>query len=156
MISGIVNIARQVLRREITIKQAYYYIEMRMFNRQASLSDDFDWTRYSNLYREELKSIGLTATILPTVGDFEFTGENLIQKNNNILPLHPNHRLLYQLILRLRPESVLEVGCGGGDHLRNLHLFDPKIQLFGVDRSDTQIDILKERHPGMSAKLQIA
>jgi len=145
----------QVLTREITAKQAWYYTQMRLFNKQKDLNDDFDWTRYHLHYREELKSGSRVATLVPRPGDFEFSQGSLRQINKNIRPLHPNHHLLYQIILGLKPHNVLEVGCGGGDHLSNLHLFNPQIELFGVDRSEGQMATLQERHPHLPAYLKI-
>ena len=141
--------------REITVRQAFYQVQMRLFNRQRDLNDDFDWTRYHLHYREELKSVSRVATLLPQSGDFEFSNSRLCQVNMDVKPLHPNHHLLYEIILGLAPRSVLEVGCGGGDHLRNLHFFDPRLKCFGVDRSEGQVATLRERHPQLPAELHI-
>jgi SAM-dependent methyltransferase len=155
MIRGAINILSQVLTREITVKQAYFAMQMRLFNKQKDLNDDFDWTRYHLHYREELKSVSRTATLLPHPGDFEFSQGKLRKTNETIKPLHPNHHVLYEIILNLNPRSVLEVGCGGGDHLSNLRLFNPQIELFGIDRSEGQMATLRERHPHLPAHLQI-
>lgn len=140
---------------KITFRQAYYQIHMRLFNEHKNLNDDFDWTKYHLYYREELKSVARGATLVPQQGDFEFSQGRILQKNKNIKPLHPNSHLLYELVLGLAPASILEVGCGGGDHLRNLGLFNPKIKVFGIDRSEGQLATLKSRHPKLPAELAI-
>ena len=39
------------------------------------------------------------------------------------------------------------MGCGGGDHLYNLHKLDSNLHLYGADRSDGQLNLFKARHP---------
>jgi len=47
----------------------------------------------------------------------------------------------------LQPESLLEAGCGAGDHLANLQVLLPSATLTGVDRSVRQIELLRRRNP---------
>ena len=61
--------------------------------------------------------------------------------------MHPNHRLLYEIILALAPQSVLEFGCGGGDHLHNLSVLLPGVEAYGLDRSESQLAFVRKRHP---------
>jgi SAM-dependent methyltransferase len=58
---------------------------------------------------------------------------------------------LYETLAQLKPASVFELGCGGGDHLANVALLLKDAKLFGVDISDDQLAFLKERHPGLKA-----
>ena len=54
--------------------------------------------------------------------------------------LHPNAKELYNTVYKLHPESVMEVGCGGCYHLKNIHLLVPEIRLYGIDITMSQID----------------
>ena len=77
----------------------------------------------------------------------------LNKTNDVILPLHPNHRLLYETILQLNPRSLEEIGCGCGDHLYNLGVLSPEINLSGIELSAAQIKFFKKRHPNLRANI---
>lgn len=119
------------------------------------LGDDFYWADYNVRYREEIAQNERHFTQRLTSGDFAFSNGSL-QATRDVRPLHPNFRLLYETVLQLKPESVLELGCGGGDHLHNLHVLAPEIALYGVDRDAKQLAYLRERHPGLSADVRMA
>ncbi|OGH88687.1 MAG: hypothetical protein A3J93_01160 [Candidatus Magasanikbacteria bacterium RIFOXYC2_FULL_42_28] len=78
----------------------------------------------------------------------------VLTKKSNILTLHPNHRLLYETVLLLKPAKIVECGVGGGDHLYNLNILDPKIDSYGVDRGQAQLDYCVERSPSLKGKVQ--
>jgi trans-aconitate methyltransferase len=61
--------------------------------------------------------------------------------------------LLYETILQLNPHNLIEFGCGGGDHLYNISILNPNIQLSGIDISYKQINLVRERHPTLKAKM---
>ena len=114
--------------------------------------DDFDWKKYNWHYRTELgQSKGKESAVIG-IGDYCLK-EDRLRRVRDIAPLHANHRLLYETILLLQPESVCEAGCGGGDHLHNLSVLMPGLRLVGVDRSEEQIAFAKSRHPTLAAKL---
>lgn len=155
MLSGVLRTIRQVLLREITPGHAYHYVMMRIFPSKEQHNDDFNWNRYPRLYREELKGIERVHTLVVNKVDFRYVDGQIKQVKSSVLPLHPNHQFLYEVVLALKPESVLEVGCGGGDHLHNLHEFGPSIELNGIDRSEGQLETLKVRHPELSATVGV-
>jgi len=78
-----------------------------------SSADDFDWRWYHLHYQAELAEIKNVHTLVLSPGDYGFS-DGALSLQRNVLPLHPNHRLLYETILQLGPGSILEVGCGGG------------------------------------------
>ena len=57
--------------------------------------------------------------------------------------------------MALRPSSVLEAGCGGGDHLHNLSLLMPGTQIRGIDRSDGQLGVLRRRNPEFASRVSV-
>ncbi len=90
-----------------------------------------------------------------TAQDFEVVNSKVILKSSYKLPLHPNAQLLYETILKLHPNSILEVGCGGGDHLANLKNLIPELEVYGIDLLENQIEFLNKRHPQNDFKLNV-
>lgn len=113
--------------------------------------DDFNWKYYSSIYKVELKYSSTQHTRILNLNDYLFKDMNLIKKNKKLLPLHPNCKLLYETILQLNPESIFELGCGGGDNLANINTLNEKINLYGVDISKEQISLLHKRHPNLNS-----
>lgn len=63
-------------------------------------------------------------------------------------PLHPSSRLLLETIAQLEPKSVLDAGCGIGDDLCGVSALLPDdVKLYGVDISQTALDLLDKRWP---------
>ncbi len=118
------------------------------------VNDDFDWRTYHIDYREQLLQEEKTFLLRLRSGDYRFTDGGLVQDKSK-LPLHPNHRLLYETILQLKPVSVGEAGCGGGDHLHNLQVLAPELELIGFDRSPEQLAMLRERSPELEARIEL-
>ena len=136
-------------------KQTQYIVRealTRRFNKGRG-NDDFDWKHYNTHYRGELEDIAKTHVEILQAADYSFD-EPMLTSHRTERPLHPNHHLLYETILQLAPRSVLEAGCGGGDHLHNLNILAPQLQLCGVDLSEAQLAFLHERHPGLDATIQ--
>lgn len=116
--------------------------------------DDFDWTRYHLEYSKQLAAQESEVRLRLEDEDYVLEGGKLVRKRSP-LPLHPNHLLLYELVIELSPTSILEVGCGGGDHLRNLSILDPSLEIRGVDRSEGQLRTLAERNPMVVTKASV-
>lgn len=113
-------------------------------------SDDFDWDLYTQHYKGELKQVEEIETTVLKPGDYKFENNSLI-KVANIKPLHLNHHLLYETMLQLNPQTILEIGCGGGDMLANMATLHPTMKIYGEDRSAKQIAFLHQRHPNLRA-----
>jgi SAM-dependent methyltransferase len=142
------------LKFEGYFKYWIYYIKnavLNLFGRHNN-NDDFDWELYNIHYRGEMILISDNHNMILEKGDYFFS-DGILQKRSTKLPLHDNHFLQFETILQLSPSSVLELGCGGGDHLFNLSVLSPSIKLFGVDRSIQQIKFLRERHPNLTADI---
>jgi Methyltransferase domain. len=115
--------------------------------------DDYDWKYYADLYREGLKDVAKDHTLELKVGDYKFDNGHLVLQND-VYPLHPNYHIIYETILQLNPDSVMEIGCGCGDHLHNISVLSPHITLHGFDVSAGQIAFLKKRHPDLNAQVR--
>ncbi|MFH0892352.1 MAG: class I SAM-dependent methyltransferase [Candidatus Falkowbacteria bacterium] len=115
--------------------------------------DMFDWSLYNLHFRGEIKETGKLFTITLKSKDYVFNDAGLIQADTNIKPLHPLWCLLYETILQLKPDSVLEMGCGSGLHLKNISVIAPDIRLSGFDRSPEQIAFLHELFPDLRANI---
>jgi trans-aconitate methyltransferase len=144
-----------VLTGTISLKYAYYRILSQITFVGKRYIDGVNWKKYNKHYSEELKIIEKVNTLLITAQDFEVVAGKVNLKNPNQLPLHPNAQLLYETILKLHPSSILEVGCGGGDHLANLKTLIPELKVYGVDLLDEQIEFLNNRHPQNDFELKV-
>jgi SAM-dependent methyltransferase len=122
----------------------------KIFRPGSAIMDDFDWKRYHNHYRAEMVEVEKVHTQMLSRGDYIFS-DGVFSLKGNILPLHPNYQLLYETILQLNPGSVLELGCGGGDHLHNIGFLLENTKLYGMDISNGQLAFLRERHPNSDA-----
>ncbi|MHC1709818.1 MAG: trans-aconitate 2-methyltransferase [Methanomassiliicoccales archaeon] len=131
-------------------KEANGWISKKLysFKRRMMNQDDYDWQRYNTKYSAQLADLdGKYSTVLP---DDKYTMvDGRLVVDPSVPPLHPNHKLLYETIYGLRPDSILEVGCGGGDHLENLRMILPGSEVMGCDLLDDQIRTLHIRHPDL-------
>jgi len=153
-VKSLCGLCADITKRNITVMQAILDIRMRLFNSQRSLRDDFDWTIYPRHYREELKSVSRRHTLNVEVGEFNLVHGEIVLAHN-AKPLHPNHRLLYEVVIELNPNSIREIGFGAGDHLSNLSNMLPDSKLYGIDRSLEQFNTLRVRHPKLQANLSV-
>ena len=110
----------------------------------------FNWTLYNLHYKGELKEAKKKYTLSLKTGDYKFHNSQLVKNNKNIKPLHSSHRLLYETIMQLNPQSVFEMGCGTGMHLHNLQTLLPEARICGVDLSSQQLNGLRKAYPEMA------
>lgn len=115
--------------------------------------DDFDWSRYHLEYSQQIRELESANTLRLDAGQWAMRDGSL--ELNWGLPLHENHKALYETIAALSPSSVLEAGCGGGDHLHNLSLLMPGAQIRGIDRSDGQLGVLRRRNPEFASRVSV-
>ena len=153
-IKVIYQIIKDLTNGQTTFRLIYIKIINKFFFK-PKLNDDFDWNIYHLHYKEELEAGKKIFTLNCTTKNFKIEKNEIIKKNDKVKDLHPNHKLLYETILKINPKTILEIGCGGGDHLANLNIFNKKFKLSGVDRSFEQINTLKQRHPKLKATFKI-
>lgn len=154
-VQNLIQTLTAFLTGAISLKYAYYRISSQITFVGKRYIDGVNWEKYNKHYSEELKIIEKVNTLLITEQDFEVVNGKVILKSSDKLPLHPNAQLLYETILKLHPSSILEVGCGGGDHLANLKTLIPELELYGVDLLDKQIEFLNKRHPQNDFELSV-
>jgi hypothetical protein len=118
--------------------------------------DDFDWDNYTDdSYHRRIKNdIESEFLAIAEPGDLTFDSKTgtLTRKG---LGLHPNHSAILEAIGQLQPETVHEIGCGGGDHVANAQIVFPEIQTSGSDRGISQIELARQRHPSISARYDV-
>jgi hypothetical protein len=78
------------------VKRKISALRENRFHLQAQ--DDFDWSLYNSHYQWELDGIQKVHTLRLANKDYNFSN-NILVLEREILPLHPNHRLLYETIL---------------------------------------------------------
>lgn len=118
--------------------------------------DDFDWKTYTaDSYRRRVKQDIETAFLaIAEPGDLSFdAATGTLQAKGK--SLHPNHTAILEAIGRLQPASVLEVGCGGGDHVANAAMVFPDIAVSGTDRGATQLELARKRHPHLAERFAL-
>ena len=112
--------------------------------------DDFDWDNYTgDAYARQLDRMSGELQMIADQGELSFdpaTGHVTCGEP----PLHPNALAIFEAIGQLQPKSVLETGCGGGDHLGNGMGLFPEITFKGGDRSQGQLDLAVKRHPKLA------
>lgn len=150
---------QQVLKRQISIRQAVLAVLHFVSPSRLKSGDDFNWDRYHLHYKEELKSISRDAKLVLDPSDVRWNGSKLVVDSKP--PIMATHHTLYEAIAHLGPKSILEIGAGGGDHLANLEMLfvrqgAPLDRLTGIDRSNDQLLLAKNRHPELLATLVVA
>ncbi|MCK5149950.1 class I SAM-dependent methyltransferase [Candidatus Pacearchaeota archaeon] len=118
--------------------------------------DDFNWSRYHKNYENQINECEKVNTLKLSKEDFNLVNGKLEIKDLSP-PIHPNHELLYKIIYDLQPNSILEIGCGNGDHLLNLKKIMPsnKIKWFGCDLLEKQLSFLNRRNPSLKETSKI-
>lgn len=136
------------------LRNLFKKAEKRALHFGASVSDDYDWTKYSEEYQRQIAKMSKILT-LHLSADNHIVKDGEIHLNDGLLPLHKNHKCIYETIYTLEPSSIIEVGCGGGDHLRNLSVLLPDVDIRGFDRDKAQLAFLAHRSPELADKTAI-
>jgi SAM-dependent methyltransferase len=114
--------------------------------RHKFYDDDFNWETYTAAkYEPQIKRLEKLFTLhAGTDVQFDESAKKLSFETSN---LHPNAFTIYELIGILGAKTVFEVGCGAGDHLRNIKQIYPSVGIAGGDRSPEQLRLLARRNP---------
>lgn len=150
---NLIDICNSVLSGRITFRYGFRRLKSQALLVGKRFVDGVNWANYHKDYAQELKSIQKFNTIVIDPEQIGMKNSKINYKSDKILPLIPSHKLLYETILNIKVNRVLEVGCGGGDHLYNLSQLDQNLDLFGVDRSEEQLKLFKKRHEFFYSKV---
>lgn len=153
-LSNLFDIFVSVVSKKITLRYGFRRLKSQLLFTGKRFIDGVNWDIYHKDYIEELRLIEKTNTTLIDGENISFLDGRIIFKNLNTLPLLLGHKLLYETICNLPANKILEVGCGGGDHLYNLHQLKLDSILFGVDRSKEQLSLFEKRHKFFKSKVK--
>lgn len=129
--------------------ESYYNFKVKIMN-----TDDFEWSEYNKEYSRQISEIEKENTLILPDGKYSIVNGKIVL-NPSFLPLHPNHKLLYETIYDLKPRSILEVGCGGGDHVANIKKILPETDINGCDLLEDQLRFLRYRHPELKTSANL-
>lgn len=126
------------------------------YKKRKFYDDDFDWDNYTaDSYQRRLKGdVESQFRAISSEGDLSFDPQSGHVLSEG-LPIHPNQQLILETIGQLKPASVHEVGCGGGDHIANVGMLFPEVEISGGDRGRTQLDLALKRHPELENRVGI-
>jgi len=151
-----VNTVAEVVSGKSTLKYAGIKLWSQISLVGKRFSDGVDWSSYNNHYLEELKITAKTNTLILEDADVIIDSTRIQLRRSGVRPLLVSHQLLYETIINLHPKSLLEVGCGAGDHLANLSTLIPGLESKGVDLLSKQLDSLNVRHPKNNFRLYVS
>lgn len=117
-------------------------------------NDMFNWSLYHLHYQGEIKQLKKHYTLTLKNNDYIFKNNKLEKNNSAIKPLQEVYQVLYETILQLKPQSIMEMGCGDGRHLYNSQVLLPDAKLYGFDLSDRQLKYLKKTVPELNAEIK--
>ncbi|MEZ6131738.1 MAG: class I SAM-dependent methyltransferase [Planctomycetaceae bacterium] len=114
--------------------------------RRKHFDDDFNWDTYT------VDKYGPQQRLLDQQFDLRVDERVYFDAVSKTLEtgtarLIPNSKTIYEIVGMLGVQSVLEIGCGGGDHIRNLKTLYPNLTVHGGDRSEEQLKFLQDRNP---------
>lgn len=114
--------------------------------RKKFFNDDFNWDTYTKCkYGPQQKRVD--AQHDTRLDERVYFDREKCRLETGDANLHPNSKTIYEVMGVLGAQSTLEVGCGSGDHVRNLKFLYPDLQVYGGDRSEEQLKFLRARNP---------
>jgi len=130
--------------------------KIRGIGKRIGLMDDFKWSvYYDEEYADQISELEKEYTFVIPDGKYSLVDGKIVL-DPALLPLNESHRALYEAVYALRPHSILEVGCGCGDHLVNMKKILPEVTLQGFDLLEEQLQFLFKRHPELKKQAHLA
>ena len=74
----------------------------------AFVDDDFDWRTYHETCRGELVEVERDHVTRLSAAELSALSMAILIRDKSARTLHPNHRLLYETVLQLKPSRVIE------------------------------------------------
>lgn len=142
------NIIKEIIKKYLPSKFKLWVVN------KIRNKDDFEWSEYNKEYSKQISEIEKQNTLILPDGKYSIV-EGKIVLESSLLPLHPNHKLLYETIYDLKPGSLLEVGFGCGDHLANIQKILPETEINGCDLLESQMRFLLARHPELKTNANL-
>lgn len=120
------------------------------YRKRKFFDDDFDWDTYTpDTYdRRLMRSVRPVAP----AAQLGFDAESGTIRSEGAA-LHPNQQLILEVIGRLRPATVHEVGCGSGDLIASVKSVFPEVAVTAGERGAAQLDLAVERHPDLKGQI---
>ena len=154
-VKTLLRLVKEVTTGDISLRQALLALGHFVSRKRRATGDDFDWEIYTSHYSEELRSIERSTRLTLNQRDFQIAAPGRLTLEGDGKIILPSHHALYEALTWFSPESLLELGVGGGDHLNNLAVLFDGVTLHGLDRSQSQLDLAITRHPSLEASLQV-
>jgi len=149
----------QTLREFFSGEISFKYTRIKLWSQLTLVGkrfiDGVNWNSYNDHYAEELKILEKTNTLLLQKHSVLISEGQIHLVAENSKPILVTHQLLYETILKLNPKSILEIGCGAGDHLANMQMCIPTLECHGIELLESQLNLLNIRHPNNDFTLHI-
>jgi len=93
------------------------------------------------------------------IKELEWTLRNLLRRKEQQQVTHnslkePVRRILANKVLEVKPQTVLEIGCGWGQNLHIINQRNPEIQLYGFDINRAAIEYIRKKIPDATVWIQ--
>jgi ubiquinone/menaquinone biosynthesis C-methylase UbiE len=111
----------------------------------VKLQDDFEWQNvYPSAHFQQTQQLEQDILFEIPIGSIIENGKVHISTIGK--DIHINHRMIFEKIIEVLPQSVFEIGFGYGNNLVGIHRLLPQIELSGCDISWKQHYMALQRY----------